>query len=1396
MLPVNTSYPSFEANQVLSNEHLNQLFAYLDEQERLTRTNLIGIGIVCGLVPTIAANGTNIRISRGCGVTSEGFLIVWDDPGELQYYKPYTLPEEIRYETFMDDADNNAATPLVQFPLWEMTLDHNNDPAANALTLGFLKGQNVPPGEEDEKIIVLFLECLASENKNCTPNSCDDKGKTIVATVRPLLVRKRDMDEMQQRVRDLGVPGEMYLDLAASAAARLNLPELRLRRFNVAATGLVNTADIFDNYQHILNKPFLDQVAQAFSAAYTAFKPLLQGSYSADPFSTLPFDWAYLHNGFIESQNKYLWYQYYYDHLDILIQAYNEFRDIGLEVIGLCCSDSRLFPRHLMLGKGIPGEIDAAYRHYFVPSPLFSRFQGTYNNLLLLFDRLTTLVNKLELPPLVSAQGPAGNRLVEIKITPSKLGSFPLSEKAIPYHYAPDPLYRYWDYRKSRQGKERYNLGYRAPAWNNTDDFVLNPLRYDFEPNNFMRIEGHMGQSFTAVLQELIAQKQENRLPIEIIALKTGRNSKNIPLPEDLEGCHFQDLETLYDALREELRCNLCESVMYFYNLPIKDDKGQPLPGAGVKKVPQMALLQQCSPNFRYLTGTVGEVYEQNLAALNAMAYPNLDPLAPNPLTGISSLLVLLLQNQVPSDSVLFLAFIYYLEQVSLSLDEDLNLLDYADLENKYSDLEILVRLYDTVIRNIFNNTATNSSITLPQYIRIEDLLDQLDQILVICKLDPIHSVHEEFLRRVQHLRDLLLLSAYTQKNPGIQHKAGVPLGGTFILVYHGDDQVPGTTKTQIGRFIINGRVVADGDPLVGATIQVAGKTFGAVTDIAGNFTLILAQLPATLRVVIPGFPTVQRLVLDDKTFLLIDVTNVDETSNPLNRFTELFPGEVIADFYLPYICCSDCAPVQFVLPKIPPTFTWVQQGCTVESKAPTGAPLLTGNIIVTPQGGTAPYQYSTDGGQTWTDLPAGPIPAPHQGQLLIRDATQTLSAPRTIVLRPVLEVTLTSPEPPCNADGTEYRTILNITGGLAPYFVDGAALPTGQSTQVVSFPSGQSGTVLVKDSSNDCEIAVKIEAFTCASPCNLPCKGNTLECGYLLWMQPPPNDNSPYLEIRLAVEGFIVSGDTDAAGNPKTRTFTKTELAKLSEILKPPTNISSASQFHATWLSKMPNANEFIRKVLSDTFPDQPFGVMQWSYSPLDTSVGLAVLRIEHYECQQFEITVRVQYRTPFNQNFMRVTTYTQQGTKVQVTANEKPFGNADLPAFDCIRRDYCNPNTPPESLCKKPIAFDIKVLKQSGLVVQTEISPTPGTADQVYWEFSSGQDSVATGPIGQTKFPTTGSYQISAILVSENTCAATNTIKVSVTQDGTPPGGIIRGKTTSTEKVKKTPAAPKKKQ
>jgi len=64
------SYPIFEGNQVLTSPKLNELVAYLDEQNRLTRAKVIGQGIACGFDLTPGVNGSGnptILISAGNG---------------------------------------------------------------------------------------------------------------------------------------------------------------------------------------------------------------------------------------------------------------------------------------------------------------------------------------------------------------------------------------------------------------------------------------------------------------------------------------------------------------------------------------------------------------------------------------------------------------------------------------------------------------------------------------------------------------------------------------------------------------------------------------------------------------------------------------------------------------------------------------------------------------------------------------------------------------------------------------------------------------------------------------------------------------------------------------------------------------------------------------------------------------------------------------------------------------------------------------------------------------------------------------------------------------------------------------------------------------------------------
>lgn len=1329
MIPVQTAYPKFEANQVLTNEHLNTLFAYLDEQGRLTRTNLIGIGIVCGLEPTVAVTGANIVISKGCGVTSEGHMIVWDDPGPLEFFKPYTVPDDVAYATFMD-------TPTAQYPLWELTPDQNNDPAALPVSQNFLRGIAQPAGREDEKVLLLFLECKAESNKNCSPNSCDDKGATITATVQPLLIRKRDMDAIQAKVRALGAGAVEYLDMAASTALRFNLPELRLRRFDVESTRLTITDDLFNAYQTILDRPFLDQVADAFSAAYTAFRPVLLRDFPADPFAALKTDWAFLHNGGIVTQGRYLWYQYFYDHLDTLLQAYLEFRQLGLDVIGLCCPDSRLFPRHLMLANvGVAPPEMSVYRHHFMPSPLFSRLQGAMADLSTLFSRLVELLRSLELPPLVADDGPG--REPEVRITPSVLGKFPLSDKAIPYHYRPVPLFRFWDYRKNRQNKARLNLGYRALSWNTVDDFVLSPLRYDIEPNNFLRIEGHVGQPYTEVMRDLLSLKAEYRLPIEIVALKTGRNSDAISLTEDLDSCQFRDLEALYDALREELLCTLCEGMMYFYNTDIDDSTT-----LGTTAVPNMPLLRDCAPNFRYQNGTIGSWFEQYLTELRTAPYIEIDQNNINTNTVLPVYCVLFTNKQnIPAENYPHAVATYYLMKLADILPDKISQLGFADFQNKYQDLMGLIRFFR-------GEEARAIPTALQAYAPEEELIDYFDHILFACKLDPIQAIHAEFERRKRRLRDQLLLTNFIRQHPGIQHKAGVPMGGTFILVYHGEEQQPDTTIRK-GRFLLQGRVFGQVEPVIGATISIVGAASGTLTDATGTFRMYSSVMPVTLRIRVPGRPDVDRFVTNEDTFIEIDLSRPVAPEG--TRFPNVEVGQVIADFYLPYLCCSDCEPVQFVLPKTPPTFTWQRAGCTQADRR--------GPVSIAPSGGEAPYQYTTNGGAAWSDFtPETPVLLANNTALQIRDAAGTLSIVQTVTVEPPLIVTIGTTRT-CNAEGTQFTVPVTIEGGRAPYKINGIAI-TG-TTGTAQFASGQGGTVTVEDSNTPpCPATAAVAAHTCPAPCILPCLGVTLECGHLFWLPTSPNAQSVYERVNVEVRRFRVRGERRLGGPVAEKVFNANELKDLGAILSQLPPSFTMAQFHTRMAARIAAANAFFQPLLQTAFGAEAGVVLRWAYDSVSLD-GFAVLNIERYECHEFAIDLRVTY-TQQEVQFIREVSYaanpaTTPASNTTVVSiwqqgQRRGEGKGAIPGFNCTRRDRCTPGSLPITLCREPRPVNIP--KNGDEISQITVSPT-ATGDAIFWEFNLAQPTISQQATLETIDVLNPETEVKVLVVQANGCA-----------------------------------------
>jgi len=194
-------YPSFAPNQVLTDTQLNQLRIYLDEQNRLTRTRMIGTGIICGLhakydfkEPKIDQETHTISISKGYGVTSDGYLIDFEGASYTQYrvYAPLDLDKDGSYDY--------KAWAEAQNPIFELV------PTGALTGVDKVIYQDSPikqlsEVEIDCRILVLFLECKPVDLKSCAINDCSNKGEQIEFNIKALLVHENDLSAVVPAAR-------------------------------------------------------------------------------------------------------------------------------------------------------------------------------------------------------------------------------------------------------------------------------------------------------------------------------------------------------------------------------------------------------------------------------------------------------------------------------------------------------------------------------------------------------------------------------------------------------------------------------------------------------------------------------------------------------------------------------------------------------------------------------------------------------------------------------------------------------------------------------------------------------------------------------------------------------------------------------------------------------------------------------------------------------------------------------------------------------------------------------------------------------------------------------------------------------------------------------------------
>ncbi|WP_310503369.1 hypothetical protein HDF24_23075 [Mucilaginibacter sp. X4EP1] len=1046
-------YIVFEPDQVLTNDHLNETFNYLDQQNRWTRNKLIGIGIVCGF--DIVLNPGVIQINKGTGITSQGYLIN-QCTTQYTYYIPYSpvdMPQDL---PFTYTGNLPFYKPFCQnLTVYQLLSDDQYNALESAQQSAAVTISS-SASTLANYAVVLFLEAAETELKNCNMLDCNNNGSTMVFTLRPLLVATNNL------------PGTSTIRISIPLLQRLNLSftnQVSLKRYNVPYAALNNASDVINGFVNLVDDATLTQVANAYTACYNQYGSLVGAT--ANPFTNLLANLQSARSS-IQSQNP-VFIQYLYDFVDDLIKAYQEFTAKASDIVGTCCPDESLFPLHLVLGSASQATSSYStdpYRTYFTYSALFNKMgSNDVADAALLFNRMVIMVNYF------TVQSTALQLQAAITITPSNYEFPPLSERAIPYYYKPNvsgsELYKYWNYYKTTQGQATSNLSYNASLYS-SDAAVTTPLLYDIESFNFFRVEGHIGQNYNTVLTNIIGQQSKYNLPFDVVAISADLLQSTAALPQ----CNMNDLDADYQLIVSEAACKIHTVFCFVTKLPyVVAAPAATAPTTATNftttrdflyEIPKTTTLNYTA--FKLAPATI------DILALKSTAYKKGDfmqkyctPVANTVgsayISALSSTGVF--TNPVQIDSSNSLTTVYYYLFAFVDAVEELmyvlntNTLAELDITNfntvyqtylteTLAALGILMDLTEQIASS--TNTGANAQyVTLAEDTELDLLVEELGLLTNMCLEERLQVLNNTYTTRLTNYQQQLTFLNYYKNHTGLEHKAGVPKGGTFVLVYHtattttptnantADTAATANTANTFAATDVSTSALADKRMLVTDRVNTdVLATEANTTDAVAASTTTAAETPVLST---STLSYIGSYINDSSAFTAAERQNILNILGriPVRKPTgyTLTDGAVIADFYIPYLCCSDCPPVAYVLTNTttttpPPVKPVITMGTTFCDNDTTAEP-----ITVSAPGGT----FNTVAGLDPTKLTFTPATAKAGTFTITYTLNGVVSDPVTVVVlaTPVSTFTFTSKVSASDSD------ITTITADFTPDQVNSA---------------------------------------------------------------------------------------------------------------------------------------------------------------------------------------------------------------------------------------------------------------------------------------------------------------------------------------------------------------------
>ncbi len=530
---VTTQYRKFNVNQVLTEGQLNEFIDYFEDQDKLSRTHLSGVGVACGFksiyfdasvtkdtvkqIFKIEEDDIDLKdyidtiaITQGTGVTTDGDLIT------LRQKTLKIVPDSGK--KFVETAIDFKANAYKYYRIYEDAQDYkhfiiNNTPITlleiiTQQDYDFLVAQgisvsNFKPVKEieklNEKIVILYLESYSNEESPCQDADCDNAGSEQVSNLRVLLA---DQNEIENIIEESEAKDTLYQLRNVYEDLFKDLHNIEAKRV-ILNPGISTASQLKSKFIDAINavselSEGFTRIAEVFNVSLNVGSPLLTKLNSL------------LYSASVGTDN----YQYRYDLLKDLIDTHNEIRSLVLHLHAECCPSISSFPKHLLLGPlGAKLELgeNTPLRHGFYHSPITTGDDENYEMIVMLANRFVQKVNGFR-----AYSGP-------VKITPSHLNVH-LGDKAIPYYYNVDQsLLSKWNYEKTKTDRETYNLSYHTANLAG-EDFIQNPLDYNLDDHDFYRIEGHLGLPFETAVQNINDLKAKYGLAFDVTVLLLNNN--------------------------------------------------------------------------------------------------------------------------------------------------------------------------------------------------------------------------------------------------------------------------------------------------------------------------------------------------------------------------------------------------------------------------------------------------------------------------------------------------------------------------------------------------------------------------------------------------------------------------------------------------------------------------------------------------------------------------------------------------------------------------------------------------------------------------------------------------------------------------------------------------------